>query len=803
MDDGRNSSQDSLELLELERFDTAFAVGPDRDAATKRRFMTLFVESSPARNFGSSGYVARARNAMGETFAVKRLRSGYQNTPLPGGQRPQPTPGQIAAFREEYRTQLQLSHMKGFPRLYGMGESAGEPVIVMEWIQGETLASLRFRWPQGARPGSAQPDAVAALGCAIFSILEGLDRLADRPVHRDLSPSNIMVRTDARTFEEQVAVRDFDLCLIDFGSATLLDRVDARFTMVANVWRNGTPEYAPPEMLTHDIANIEVLRQSPSIDVYAASSILYELLMGHTPYRVGEQATASPYRLKMDTAPEPVDGAFGVLAQAIMAGLQKDQAMRPTATEMLAYCNSFLGIAASAASTPAPSGPLPAMADFGMAHLSMPVDAGAHAGQPQPQTTYRQMQSQRPGVTAPVQGAQPLRPKSGGRLVGRRGFIAGIVAIAGVAAVGGAAAYFGLAGKNGDAAGQGEAGAGTDAGAGADNGAGAGNDAGAGTSEGGAGTGATQQTAPYTGGTLLLAQDTDTRLWGYLNSQRAWVIAPRFEETPGFFSEGLAQAKDPDTGLYGYLNYDGSWAIKPSYRDARGFGEDGLALAVSGPDAARQGLQDNRIGWIDKTGAWAIEPTYISAGQFNNGLAAYSDPAAEDASHSWGYLDTNGVTVLAPSFYDASAFADNGLAAAAEHVSLWGFIDRDGKWVIEPKYSQVGSFHEGIAAVFDTWEGRWGFVDETGAQAIPCTFKDARNFSDGRAAVQDAATGLWGYIGPDGSWLLKPKFGRLGEISHGLAPAQDADTQLFGYIDDQGEWVIPPQFLSVGLAALE
>ena len=772
---------DALEILQLDRFDTAFAVSPDRDAATKRRFMTLFVESSRARNYGSSGYVARARNAKGEVFAVKRLRIDGDKTPIPGEERPRASAAQVAAFREEYRSQLLISHMKGFPRLYGLGEMDGQPVIIMEWIEGETLDSIKGMLPRGAKPNSIAPNTVACIGRCLFSILEGLDRLAERPVHRDLSPSNIMIRTDKATVAEQISCGEFDLCLIDFGSATVLDTIDPRFTMLTDVWRNGTPEYAPPEMLTHDVPNIEHLRQSPSIDVYASCSILYELLSGHTPFRISEQSCPSPYRLKMELNPTPIDAAFGPLAQAINQGLERNQRARITAGEARMLCERYLGMDAQTPFAPAPvaQGQVPPLADFEVAHLSMPTFA------PVPQA---------PTPTAPDE--RPLKPEK--NHPSRRTFIIGALGAVGAAAAIGAIAYFSGShapeesndGNNEPI--NGNAGSGSDTGT------------------------ASTATVPYTGGTLLLAQDTETRLWGYLNSKREWVIAPRFTETPGFFSEGLAFAKDPDTGLFGFIDYEGTWAIEPKYTTASTFTESGLAVAVSSARSAVSGLETNRLGWIDNTGTWVIDPIYESGGAFHQGLATFSRNAATSNQPRWGYMDPSGITVIPEEYRDAKAFADNGLAAAAESLHMWGWIDEDGNWKIEPTaYADVSSFHEGFAAVCDAIDNMWLYIDEQGAPAIADIqenaagtavlgrFADARSFSDGRAAVKDAASGLWGYIDSTGAWLTRPKFGRLGEFAHGLAPAQDASSGLFGYIDDQAQWVIEPQFLAVGLAALE
>ena len=79
-----------------------------------------------------------------------------------------------------------------------------------------------------------------------------------------------MIRTGAQPVAEQVAAHRFDICLIDFGSSTLIEPEQATtFTRLSNTWRYGTDEYAAPEMLTRDVPISTKLRQSPSIDIYA------------------------------------------------------------------------------------------------------------------------------------------------------------------------------------------------------------------------------------------------------------------------------------------------------------------------------------------------------------------------------------------------------------------------------------------------------------------------------------------------------------------------------------------------------
>lgn len=108
--------------------------------------------------------------------------------------------------------------------------------------------------------------------------------------------------------------------------------------MRADVWRGGTPEYAPPEMLTHDIAGIETRRLSPTVDIYALSSVLYELYCGHTPFNLKALGTASPYRVKTETAfeiPQARTAADEALVSIIVAGLAVDQERRPSVEQML------------------------------------------------------------------------------------------------------------------------------------------------------------------------------------------------------------------------------------------------------------------------------------------------------------------------------------------------------------------------------------------------------------------------------------------------------------------------------------
>ena len=193
---------------------------------------------------------------------------------------------------------------------------------------------------------------VAAVGNAVLRALLMTQGLVNPVVHRDLSPANIMFRTTSRTLEQQIADCSFDPCLIDLGSATMA-LSDDTITRRADIWRFATPAYAAPEMLTQDIEGIAALRRSPAIDVYALSSILYQLYSGRKPFDVestGAAATGSFYLIKTKTKPVPLEPRCNddeALVQIIMKGISVEQGDRPTEQQMLEVLSAYLPTAES------------------------------------------------------------------------------------------------------------------------------------------------------------------------------------------------------------------------------------------------------------------------------------------------------------------------------------------------------------------------------------------------------------------------------------------------------------------------
>lgn len=316
-----------LRLARVDGFEPAVALGTDELPAYLRRFTMLFADDATMRR-GGIGRVTRAVNAQGEAVALKQLILPTRDEFDDDVAHEALVTKFKAAFREEYECHRALSGLKGFPRLYGWGEVDGVPAIVMEWVEGETLARLRPRFAVD-NAGRLSPLVAARLGRDLFDLLCRMSLVGEGFVHRDISPANIMVRTARLPLDRQLAEGTFDLCLIDFGSSLALEPASAvagtggreSFTERYATLRRATVAYAPPEMLTDDIVDLRVLRMSPAIDVYAAASTVYELIAGVAPYEVAPSTSgtsgsrkktrdiASPYRLKMDTRPDYPVGA--------------------------------------------------------------------------------------------------------------------------------------------------------------------------------------------------------------------------------------------------------------------------------------------------------------------------------------------------------------------------------------------------------------------------------------------------------------------------------------------------------------
>jgi Protein kinase domain len=202
--------------------------------------------------------------------------------------------------------------------LLDLGWEAGAFFLVLDYHPAGSLARWLDR--RFVLPLSTAIDVT----CELLRALVYLHERLDRPViHRDLTPRNILVRSEWPTLR---------LVLTDFGSARRLDAhgptVDAAIT-VGSVF---SPYYAPPEL----VGGPDHGWWGPETDLYGACALLYELVTGLPPFqREANREQTEFQRLVLDptVVPTPpgqvIRGLPVILDRVLAAGLAQDPRARP------------------------------------------------------------------------------------------------------------------------------------------------------------------------------------------------------------------------------------------------------------------------------------------------------------------------------------------------------------------------------------------------------------------------------------------------------------------------------------------
>jgi serine/threonine-protein kinase len=216
-------------------------------------------------------------------------------------------------FVREARLAARLSH-PNVVRVYDAGEEDGLPFIVMECVDGESLAeTIR-------REGRLDPDRVAELGVQACAGLEHAHRAG--LIHRDVKPANLLTTADGT------------LKVADFGIAHAVG--GTRVTAVGTVL--GTAAYLSPEQALGEPV-------TPASDLYSLGACLYELVAGKPPF--GYETFAEMLSRRQAGPPPRLDGAPPALEAAIRSCLEADPERRPGSAGELAHL-----LAASRAETP-------------------------------------------------------------------------------------------------------------------------------------------------------------------------------------------------------------------------------------------------------------------------------------------------------------------------------------------------------------------------------------------------------------------------------------------------------------------
>jgi nucleotide-binding universal stress UspA family protein len=207
-------------------------------------------------------------------------------------------PGESVVTYEVERMVLSALRGRHVPRFVAAGDLESQPYLVMERVEGRSLAE---------DPGPLPAEKVARLGGALARALDDLHRQG--AIHLDLKPSNVILRPDG------------EAVLIDFGLSRHLHYPDLLGEEAhAPV---GSAPYVSPEAVLG-------VRNDPRSDLFSLGVLLYELATGNLPFGAPSSSGGLRQRLWMDPAPprarEPAVPEW--LQEVILHCLEPDAAER-------------------------------------------------------------------------------------------------------------------------------------------------------------------------------------------------------------------------------------------------------------------------------------------------------------------------------------------------------------------------------------------------------------------------------------------------------------------------------------------
>ena len=236
---------------------------------------------------GTSGIVYKAHDPkLDRLVALKILRPELVSLEESGV-------GMKQRFHQEAVAAGRLTH-PAIVAVHDVGEADGRPFMVMEYIEGGTLADLLL----GGRP-LPLADAVGI----VVQVCAALD-YAHRHgvVHRDIKPRNILVGPGVTK-------------VTDFGTARIMG---ANHTQTGTML--GTPAYMSPEMVRGQAAD-------PRSDLFSLGVVLYETLTGLNPFNAADLA-AVLYRI-VNLEPHSVRHHHAELPAALDRVLRRALAKEP------------------------------------------------------------------------------------------------------------------------------------------------------------------------------------------------------------------------------------------------------------------------------------------------------------------------------------------------------------------------------------------------------------------------------------------------------------------------------------------
>ena len=195
-------------------------------------------------------------------------------------------------FLVEAKAMASVNH-PAVASIHDFGHSGGVTFLVMEFIDGESLAQVV------TRQGPLDPATVMRL---VAQAADGLQAVHDRGiVHRDIKPANLMVRRDGR------------LLITDFG----ISRAQDATALTASGAILGTPTYLSPEQVLGRPA-------TALSDIYSLGLAAYEGLAGRRPFEGDNPYAVALQRLS--AAPRTLGGD---VPASVLAVVQRALATEP------------------------------------------------------------------------------------------------------------------------------------------------------------------------------------------------------------------------------------------------------------------------------------------------------------------------------------------------------------------------------------------------------------------------------------------------------------------------------------------
>ena len=203
-------------------------------------------------------------------------------------------PDWVATFQRETRLLARVSD-PGIVQIYDVGHAPEGLYYVSELVDGESLSSRLRRGPLAAWEA-------CGVATQLCRALAGAH--AQRIVHRDVKPANILLSSDGR-----VKVGDFGVARLAEGST------DGTAASIV-----GTPRYMAPEQGRGRPT-------TPATDVYSAGVVLYEMLAGHPPFIA--HSVVELALLHLQEAPPPLSARLPTaLVEIVDRALAKEPAER-------------------------------------------------------------------------------------------------------------------------------------------------------------------------------------------------------------------------------------------------------------------------------------------------------------------------------------------------------------------------------------------------------------------------------------------------------------------------------------------